>query len=620
MRKRLVGKFKYSFDNAMSRGLVPLIGLLTLFTVIFIALITLIVSLFHWLPDHQQPTFGEIAWLALLRTLDAGTMAGDAGLGFRAAMFVVTIFGVILVATLIGIISNALSNRVELLRKGRSDVLESNHTVILGWNSKAVQIISELILANENKKKPAIVILSPKDKIEVEEEIQSRIKNFKNTKIVVRSGDPMSKLDLKIVALEKARSIVILAPDKDADPDSFTIKTCLAVRNLEKKPSPTCSIVAEIRRASNMEAAQLVGEGQVHWILGEVLINRLIAQSCRQGGISGAFIDLLDFGGSEIYINNSLNISGMTYREINMSLEHSLVMGFFNNGEVKLNPPADYKFTENDQLVVLAQDDSEVGLTNPISVDEQFIVKNHRSNRELERILIIGSNFGLEALLKELDMDLLPGSEVTLVSSSVALHHSQSSNFSLDIVLQDPTNRAVLESVRPETFDHIIILATREGLDAHAADARTLLSLLHLRALTKDSNVNIVTEILDDHNRELVESNRVDDFIVSDKLVSLAIAQLSEDRNLQPVFDSLFSSEPPHVVMSPVEGYVALDQPIDFSVAVEAGHRFNESVIGYRSDALKEERGELHGVRLNPAKTEKITFRAGDKLILLSHD
>ena len=138
--------------------------------------------------------------------------------------------------------------------------------------------------------------------------------------------------------------------------------------------------------------------------------------------------------------------------------------------------------------------------------------------------------------------------------------------------------------------------------------------------LTKGANVNIVTEILDDHNRELVESNRVDDFIVSDKLVSHAIAQLSENKDLHPVFDGLFSAEPPHILMAPVERYVALDQQMDFAVAVEAGHRFNESVIGYRSEALKQEQGELHGVRLNPAKTEKIAFQAGDKLIVLSSE
>ena len=115
MRKRFIRRFKYGFDNAMSKGLLPLIGLLMLTTVTFIFLITLFISLFRWLPENESLSWGEIAWRALLRTLDAGTMASDAGLGFRTAMFAVTIFGVLLVATLIGIISNALSNRVEIL-------------------------------------------------------------------------------------------------------------------------------------------------------------------------------------------------------------------------------------------------------------------------------------------------------------------------------------------------------------------------------------------------------------------------------------------------------------------------------------------------------------------------
>ena len=597
MRKRLIEKFKYSFDNAMSRGLLPLIGLLTLFTVVFVALITMIVSLFHWLPDHQQPSFGEIAWLALLRTLDAGTMAGDAGLGFRAAMFVVTIFGVILVATLIGIISNALSSRVELLRKGRSNVLESNHTVILGWNSKAVQIICELVEANESEAKASIVILASKEKLEIEDEIHQRIKTTKKTKVVVRNGDPMSKLDLAIVAIDKAKSVVILSPDHDIDADSFAIKTCLAVRNLEKRPSADCSIVAEIKDASNMEAAQMVGEGEVHWILGEELINRLIAQSCRQAGISGAFTDLLDFEGSEIYFYFTEELIGKTYRDINMCLVNSHVMGISRDGETLLNPDPTTVFKASDKLIILAEDNRKISWSKEIEIQDQYIVKKSHTSKEIDRILIVGSNKGLESLLLELENELLPGSEVTLVASSVSLRHFETSHLTLNIVMQDPTNRAVLEKVEPHTFDHIIILATREGMNSHAADSRTLLSLLHLRLLTKDTKVNIVTEILDDHNRELVESNRVDDFIVSDKLVSHAIAQLSENKDLHPVFDTLFSAEPPHILMAPIEQYVALDQQMDFAVAVEAGHRFNESVIGYRSEALKQEQGELHGVR-----------------------
>ena len=68
-------------------------------------------------------------------------------------MLLVTIGGLIIVASLIGIVSGAFDGKVEELRKGRSRVLENEHTLILGWSPKVFSIISELVVANESRGK-----------------------------------------------------------------------------------------------------------------------------------------------------------------------------------------------------------------------------------------------------------------------------------------------------------------------------------------------------------------------------------------------------------------------------------------------------------------------------------
>ena len=56
-----------------------------------------------------------------MRTLDTGTMGGDAGHpGFLLGMLAVTLGGVFTTSMLIGIMSNALQSKLENLRKGRS--------------------------------------------------------------------------------------------------------------------------------------------------------------------------------------------------------------------------------------------------------------------------------------------------------------------------------------------------------------------------------------------------------------------------------------------------------------------------------------------------------------------
>lgn len=57
------------------------------------------------------------------------------------------------------------------------------------------------------------------------------------------------------------------------------------------------------------------------------------------------------------------------------------------------------------------------------------------------------------------------------------------------------------------------------------------------------TRLSFVSEMKDLRNPSLAHIARADDFIVSDKLVSLMMSQLSENKNLEPVFKALFSSE-----------------------------------------------------------------------------
>src|SRR5690606_1847789 len=222
--------------------------------------------------------------------------------GFRAAMLVVTIGGVIIVASLIGIISSAFDSKVEDLRKGRSRVLEQDHTLILGWSGKIFQIVSEICIANESRRRPTIVILADRDKVEMEDEIRAHIGKRNRTRVIVRSGDPMDLGDLELGNPHTARSIILIAPENDEEPDSTVIKMALALTNTPRRRAKPLDIVGELQENRNLEAAKLVGRDEVSWILTRDLIARITVQTCRQAGLSSVYTELLDFDGDEIYI------------------------------------------------------------------------------------------------------------------------------------------------------------------------------------------------------------------------------------------------------------------------------------------------------------------------------
>ena len=616
MKPRISDRIRYSFDNMMSKGVAALIGLLGIVTFIFIAMIALIVVLFGLFPPDQKLDFPEAFWASMLRTLDPGTMGQDAGIGFRAAMLIVTLTGLVLVASLIGIISNAFNEKVDQLRKGRSSVLESNHTLLLGWNQKIHQVIHELVTANESLRNSKIVILADRDKVEMEDELKSNGKNYGKTRIIVRSGDPMSSTDLKLTRLDYARSIVILAPDDSEEADNFSIKTAMAILNNTERKSERYNIVGEIKHAHNMEVAELVGGKEVDWILGSEVISRLIVQTSRQSGLSAVFSDLLDFEGSELYLYPAKGLPGKTFGELATSIKKGALVGIDRAGEVLLSPERDTSVEPDDLLIVLAADENEISFGDFNSFDESALHVHKHEQPTPERTLILGSNRSLPIVLKEIDVCAVKGSEVVIVDENASVPAVNYQDIKVSSVLENPSSRSVLNNLGIETFDHIIVMADRDRRSVEQADARTLLTLLNLRAIATsgDHEINVVSEMLKDKNRELAESTNIDDFIISDKLVSNMITMVSENRELRHVLQAVLASEGAQVRLHPANWYVKAGVGVDFNTVTEAALRRGESPIGYRLMGVSD------GIVMNPQRTQKVTFGDGDKIIVLSEE
>ncbi|NTV40173.1 MAG: potassium transporter TrkA, partial [Demequinaceae bacterium] len=156
----LVTRVRYWFDNTMARGTSAVIGLLGLVSLAWILVAGFIAWAFQLKQDGSSYSYIEATWRQLTFTLDPGTFSGDVGVAWLTLSLLTTLFGVLVVASLIGVVSAAFDDKISELRKGKSNVLESGHTVIVGWNSKVFTIISELVVANESERKPVIVILA----------------------------------------------------------------------------------------------------------------------------------------------------------------------------------------------------------------------------------------------------------------------------------------------------------------------------------------------------------------------------------------------------------------------------------------------------------------------------
>ncbi|MEO7348280.1 MAG: NAD-binding protein [Terrimesophilobacter sp.] len=616
-------RFTYWFDNVMARGTIAVMGLLALATVVFVAVVAVVVVLFKFFPrgDDSQ-TFFEVLWGNLMRTLDPGTMGADQGWEFRAAMLVVTVGGLIIVASLIGIISSAFDSKIEDLRKGRSRVLESDHTLILGWSSKVLPIVSEICIANESRRRPTIVILADRDKVEMEDEVSARLGKGNRTRIIVRSGDPMDLTDLELGNPHTARSIILLASEDDEDPDSTVIKMALALTNNPRRSARPLDIVGELQELRNLEAAKLVGRDEVSWILARDLVARITVQTCRQGGLSSVYTELLDFDGDELYLAEEPKLVGKTYFDAQLSFVKSCVIGLISGDTVLLNPASSRVIETGEHLIHIAADDSAIHLGTVVVPDDTAISDIADTPPLPERTLVLGHNEDLRTMLQELSEYVPAGSSATVVADIESPQFASFENLKVHFVRGDTTSRAVLNGLSISEFDHIIVLAYKELFSGQRADAKTIVTLLHLREIGEHSGaeLNIVSEMLDDRNREIAEVTKANDFIVSDKLISLALSQLSENRVLAKVFDVLFTSEGSEVYLKPVDRYIRPGETVDFYTVLESARRRGETAMGYRIAEHAHNAEEAYGLRLNPLKTDKLTFAPGDRIVVLAED
>ncbi len=614
-------KFRYRFDAALSRGPAVVIAWLGLITLAIVIVSSLILTIFSLDGVHGDPRVGfwEDFWQSILRLLDPGTFSGDAGWFTRVVMLLVTLSGVFIAGSLIGVISNGIDQRVEDLRKGRSTVLESDHTVILGWSERVPPIVSELVIANESRKRAAVVILADSDKPEMEDTLKDAIDDTKGTKIVCRTGDPWSLESLALANIAGARSVVIVGAD-----DAAAVKTVLAVK-AHQQTAPqgqafTGSLVVEVEAAETAASLRSLFGDQLVTVRSTDIVAELTAQACRQRGLSEVFREFLDFDGDEFYIEAFPTLVGKTYAETQLAFDRCAVVGVLSAaGTVTLNPPAASVFGPGDQLIGIAEDDS-LFVPTPGGVRASVVATEPRAvATELRRIVIAGWSRIGPRVIQELDEFLEAGTRVDVlidpdkVDVAEARDSVQTRNLSVNFEEVHGGPEAVVSYAARETFHEAIVLGYRDAMSIHDADARTLLTLVGFRQVKQDASVGdvrIVAEVLDQRNARLAQASGVDDFIVSDELTSLMLAQLSERAELIQVFDDLFDREGCAVELRPAPWYGSAAAQT-FGDIVATGSAQGVSVIGYLSAASG-------NVVLNPSKSADMRLDHDDLVVVIA--
>lgn len=258
---------------------VILVGIITLnltFIIISACLICMLAP-----STGMNPSFFGSLFYTITMIMDAGCISfivqspnpGNAVVSV-VCLIIILIGMIIFTGGVIGYISNVISNFIENSNAGKSPLMLSNHTIILNWNSRASEIINDMLYSEFPE---VVVVLVSENRDEIEKEIEERLFDTVNRErlavidetkgmnfmdafwhmrfhnfhskvdVVVRQGDPFSNKQLMDISIDKAKAVIILNKDRlhgvtrvvDEDVDdkkrrgnSLTVKTLALVAEL----------------------------------------------------------------------------------------------------------------------------------------------------------------------------------------------------------------------------------------------------------------------------------------------------------------------------------------------------------------------------------------------------
>lgn len=594
-------------------------------------------------------TYLHYVWFTFLQLTDPGNMAqdNDTWTAYKISAITAGMAGVVIFSALIAFLTTALDQAIASLKKGHSRVLESDHTLIIGWGPRVIEILRELVECNEAAKDAVAVVLSEEEKEFMDEYLLDHFTDRGPVRVVTRQGPTASLKSMEKVVAEQAKSAIVLASCGEAateaeklNSDAKVIKTVLALV-AHVGDDHEINIVAEVFDPRNRQVVQDIDPERISVIDAQEILAKIMVQTSRTSGLSVVYAELLSFEGCEMYFYRPKTWNGITFGHVQFHFPDGVPVGVRKLGGVlEMRPEPEKVMEDDEEVLIVAEDDSTIDFKpQPVYQPQDIALRPGRIEQRAEKMLILGWSPKAPIVIGEYSDYVLEGSRVDVmikdppqaILDEIAELNADN-NITVSHIDKDPLSSEELETVYPFSYNTVIILPQKptEELDPERVDSETIIVLLHLRkqmqALRAQYNQEIgtklITEVLDSSNQELISRAGVNDFIISNRMISMMFAQISEEPDIQDVYDDLFQEEGSEIYVKPAWLYFH-ELPItcrfgDLMALVQK--RDHEVCIGYKLKDLEDDAEANFGVELIPPKDTEITLTAADGLVVVAED
>ncbi len=613
------------------------LAVILLFNVIFFLVSALVISALS-INGTESMGFIEAAFYTISMVLDAGYMSnvseqiGSAGVAVTIVCLIIVIIGMIsFTGAVIGYVTNTISNFIENSNSGKRKLHIQGHLVILNWNTRASEIINDLLYCDSKKK---VVVLVESRKEEIEKEIEERLsatiarenqalkkeyenlpsakrrkeirkhKFKKNITVIVRQGDVYSSKQLNDISLKRASAVIILGNDinntlckfehkekleKSSRGNAKTVKTLMQVADITSAENSddnqkviveitddwTWALVDKIIKYKMVEGKCNIIPVRVNRILGQIL-----SQFSLMPELNLAYGELFSNKGATIYSLEQENEDEVEFISKFLSeKKHAIPLTLM---EQKGKTHGFYSTAK----------ESDIFKKSTITTSNFSVSLNKNYWMEKKNVVILGHNGKCEEIMQgfssfgdEWNRDGEEIIRIVVIDDKANLEkmdYYRKYPFVIKTVTADIYDKELICSTIEEFVDSnvedtsVLILsddsALNEDIDSHALANLVYVQDIINKKKEEDINfdlgkIDVIVELIDPKHHDIVNNYNVNNVVISNRYISKMITQISEKEALFDFYTDILSYDE-----EGVEGYDSKE------VYIKKAHRFFEKI------------------------------------------
>lgn len=528
----------FSIQLVKNPGRMVLAAIL-IFNIAFFLLSAIVISALA-LDGTEKMSFIEAAFCTITMILDAGCIQfvvadiGTSGVGITLFCLMVVLIGMIsFTGAVIGYVTNYISSFIENANTGKRKLALDNHFVILNWNSRASEIVNDMLYCDE---KQNVVVLVQSRKEEIEKEIEERLSDtinrenkavaeqYKNlpffkreiailrnrfkrkVTVMVREGDVFSAKQLNDISLDRARAVIILGNDINNTICKFehkeridesgrgnvqTVKTLMQVSDITaaETSSDNQKIVVEITDAWTLEIVnkiietkQVDGKCNIIPVKVNEVLGQLLSQFCLMPELNGTY--------SELFSSKGVEFHSKEYQKCD---DETFISEYLSNHNHAL--PVTVMQDKNDKAYAffVAEEDKDIKKISAVDKGDYSVSLNKNYWMERKKVIILGHNSkcrnimaGFESFSSEWKRGDEEIVEIVVIDDKKSLER-------LNYYKEFPF---VVETVEADVYNRDLICSTIERVVSANEEDTSVLILSDDAALNEDIDASALANLV----------------------------------------------------------------------------------------------------------------------------